>query len=120
MDAVDLTACDREPIHIPGAVQPHGVLLVLARDTQRIEQAGGICEELFRVAPEQLIGRSFASLNSSGSEDVDFSHCSADSSYAGGMLAGDGRDLDVIAHLVADKLVVEIEAAPQRRRSGAL
>jgi len=25
--AVDLTNCDREPIHVPGAIQPHGVLL---------------------------------------------------------------------------------------------
>jgi light-regulated signal transduction histidine kinase (bacteriophytochrome) len=25
---LDLTACDREPIHIPGAIQPHGLLLV--------------------------------------------------------------------------------------------
>lgn len=27
MAEVDLTNCDREPIHIPGTVQPHGVLL---------------------------------------------------------------------------------------------
>ncbi|WP_018700711.1 HWE histidine kinase domain-containing protein [Amorphus coralli] len=26
--AVDLTNCDREPIHIPGSIQPHGCLLV--------------------------------------------------------------------------------------------
>ncbi|EZP57290.1 MULTISPECIES: histidine kinase dimerization/phosphoacceptor domain -containing protein [Sphingomonas] len=26
--SLDLTACDREPIHIPGAIQPHGLLLV--------------------------------------------------------------------------------------------
>lgn len=26
---VDINDCDREPIHIPGSVQPHGVLLVL-------------------------------------------------------------------------------------------
>ncbi len=26
---VDLTNCDREPIHIPGSIQPHGVLLAL-------------------------------------------------------------------------------------------
>jgi light-regulated signal transduction histidine kinase (bacteriophytochrome)/ActR/RegA family two-component response regulator len=26
-EPVDLTNCDREPIHIPGAIQPHGVLL---------------------------------------------------------------------------------------------
>ena len=25
----DLTNCEREPIHIPGAIQPHGVLLAL-------------------------------------------------------------------------------------------
>ena len=29
---IDLTNCDREPIHIPGAIQPHGILLAL-RDT---------------------------------------------------------------------------------------
>lgn len=27
-DTVDLTNCDREPIHIPGSIQPHGCLLV--------------------------------------------------------------------------------------------
>jgi len=26
---VDLTDCDREPIHVPGTIQPYGVLLVL-------------------------------------------------------------------------------------------
>ncbi|MGN5373905.1 histidine kinase dimerization/phosphoacceptor domain -containing protein [Sphingomonas hankookensis] len=25
----DLTVCDREPIHIPGAIQPHGMLLIV-------------------------------------------------------------------------------------------
>jgi light-regulated signal transduction histidine kinase (bacteriophytochrome) len=28
MSTVDLTNCDREPIHIPGSVQPHGCMLV--------------------------------------------------------------------------------------------
>ena len=28
--SVDLTSCDREPIHQSGAIQPHGVLLALA------------------------------------------------------------------------------------------
>ena len=119
MDNVDLTACDREPIHIPGAVQPHGVLLVLSRESERIEQAGGICGDYFDLAPASLIGRSFGSLDRDGSRDVDFAHCSNEPSYVGGIVAADGRDLDVVAHLVADKLVVEIEAAPGRRRSGA-
>lgn len=29
MSAVDLSTCDREPIHIPGMIQPHGVLLAI-------------------------------------------------------------------------------------------
>lgn len=35
----DLTACDREPIHIPGSIQPHGALLVVDAATQAILQA---------------------------------------------------------------------------------
>ena len=37
--ASDLTSCDQEPIHIPGAIQPHGVLLVLDEAALTIEQA---------------------------------------------------------------------------------
>jgi light-regulated signal transduction histidine kinase (bacteriophytochrome) len=29
---VDLTSCDREPIHIPGRIQPFGFLLVTTTD----------------------------------------------------------------------------------------
>ena len=40
-DRVDLTTCDREPIHIPGAILPHGAMLVLECDTLRVLQAAG-------------------------------------------------------------------------------
>lgn len=36
---IDLTNCDREPIHIPGAIQPHGVLLAVRELDQQIMQA---------------------------------------------------------------------------------
>ncbi|MCJ2135983.1 GAF domain-containing protein [Methylobacterium sp. J-026] len=36
---VDLTACDREPIHIVGSVQPHGFLLALDAGSLAIVQA---------------------------------------------------------------------------------
>ena len=28
LPVIDTTICDREPIHIPGSIQPHGVLLL--------------------------------------------------------------------------------------------
>lgn len=36
---IDLTSCDREPIHIVGSVQPHGFLLALNASTLLIAQA---------------------------------------------------------------------------------
>ncbi len=46
MTAADmvLTACDREPIHIPGSIQPHGILLVIDRETGRIRHGAGDIE----------------------------------------------------------------------------
>ncbi len=35
---VDLDNCAREPIHIPGSIQPHGVLLALDPAQMRIVQ----------------------------------------------------------------------------------
>ncbi|AUX19690.1 histidine kinase [Sorangium cellulosum] len=35
----DLTRCDQEPIHVPGAIQPHGALLVLDEPDLTITQA---------------------------------------------------------------------------------
>jgi light-regulated signal transduction histidine kinase (bacteriophytochrome) len=35
---VDLTTCDREPIHIPGSIQPHGVLLALTEPELTVTQ----------------------------------------------------------------------------------
>ncbi|WP_246148686.1 HWE histidine kinase domain-containing protein [Skermanella pratensis] len=38
---MDLTNCDREPIGIPGSIQPHGFLVVLHPEALRILQAPG-------------------------------------------------------------------------------
>lgn len=53
----DLTNCDREPIHIPGNIQPHGVLLVLDAVTLTVLQASQNAEQLHGVSAESLIGR---------------------------------------------------------------
>src|SRR5689334_13509790 len=35
---LDLTTCDREPIHVPGSIQPHGVLFVLDQNSRTVLQ----------------------------------------------------------------------------------
>ncbi|MBS0643625.1 MAG: GAF domain-containing protein [Proteobacteria bacterium] len=55
--AADLTNCDREPIHIPGSIQPHGALLAVDPDTLRILQAGGATGKFLGAAPSDLLGQ---------------------------------------------------------------
>lgn len=55
-DALDLSECDKEPIHIPGSIQPHGVLLVLEPATRCIRQAAGNTQALLGKEITQLLG----------------------------------------------------------------
>ncbi|TFZ67795.1 GAF domain-containing protein [Hymenobacter sp. UV11] len=53
---IDLTNCDREPIHIPGAIQPYGFLLCLDPGTQRVVQASENTAALLGIAAKELLG----------------------------------------------------------------
>ena len=55
---VDVTNCDREPIHIPGAILPHGAMLVLDADTLEVLQAAGDTSRLLGVPLVELLGQS--------------------------------------------------------------
>ncbi|MEL7011563.1 MAG: hypothetical protein AAGM29_23715, partial [Cyanobacteria bacterium J06588_4] len=48
---VNLNNCDREPIHIPNLIQPHGVLLAVAADTYRILQVSLNTKEMLGIEP---------------------------------------------------------------------
>ena len=55
--AADLTNCDREPIHIPGAIQPYGVLLVLSQPDWIIVQASQNTHEHLGRPVETLLDK---------------------------------------------------------------
>jgi len=54
---VDLTNCDREPIHIPGYIQPHGVLLALQEPELTILQCSNNTYSLIGRNPEELLNQ---------------------------------------------------------------
>ncbi|HEY8550654.1 MAG TPA: ATP-binding protein [Vicinamibacterales bacterium] len=54
---VDLTSCDREPIHIPGAIQPHGVLLALQEPQLNVLQASRNVNDLLGLEASDVVGR---------------------------------------------------------------
>jgi PAS domain S-box-containing protein len=54
--AIDLDSCELEPIRFPGAVQPHGALLVVDGPSGRIEAASESCVHWLGRTAETLIG----------------------------------------------------------------
>ena len=59
---ITLTNCDREPIHIPGSIQPYGFLLCLDPRTQRVVQASANTREMIGLVAEDLIGQDLSGL----------------------------------------------------------
>jgi chemotaxis family two-component system sensor kinase Cph1 len=62
LEEVDLTNCDREPIHISGHIQPHGVLLVVREPQLEILQVSDNTLHLLGFAPESAIGQDLSLL----------------------------------------------------------
>ncbi|MBN3944461.1 ATP-binding protein [Nostoc sp. NMS9] len=61
-EIIDLTNCDRELIHIPSLIQPHGVLLVLQDPTLEILQVSRNTQEFVGRQPEELLNKSLSDL----------------------------------------------------------
>ncbi len=104
---LDLTACDREPIHIPGAIQPHGLLLVADAATLVIVAGAGDIEA--RLADDWL-GRDLSALLA---QDI-AALFATDETVAGVALAGApvtgiSEHFDVTLHRSADQVLVELE-----------
>ena len=54
--SVDLTNCDREPIHTPGSIQPHAILLVLQEPDLIIRQASANVPQMLGASLEKVLG----------------------------------------------------------------
>ncbi len=58
---IDLSSCDAEPIHIPGAIQPHGALIAVD-ESERVVHLSANVGGLFAVSPEMALGRSLTDI----------------------------------------------------------
>jgi diguanylate cyclase (GGDEF)-like protein len=55
-ETVDLNTCDREPIHIPGAIQPHGLLLTMTEPELVVRQCSANVAQLLGRPAEEVCG----------------------------------------------------------------
>lgn len=115
----DLSTCEREPIHIPGSIQPHGYLLVIDDGNLTVSQASENAGELFGRPLAEVLGGEVSALF--GAEQ---GHALADcvAKQAPGQTpeflqnvvlppGGKRRSLNVIGHHFGGKLILEVEAA---------
>ncbi|MFB2736236.1 ATP-binding protein [Umezakia ovalisporum] len=56
----DISNCNKEPIHIPGFIQPHGVIIVLKETDLTILQVSDNTLQLFGVIPEKLLNQNLS------------------------------------------------------------
>ncbi|PZO01125.1 MAG: hypothetical protein DCF28_10390 [Alphaproteobacteria bacterium] len=114
---VDLTSCDREPIHIPGAILPHGAMLVLDCATLRVLQAAGDTQGLLGLGIDALLDRTVDGLFSTVQVNRLHALCQeADLVKPRHLLdpvlrVSPDSALDASAHRVDGNLVLEFEAA---------
>lgn len=62
----DLTQCEREPIHTPGSIQPHGVLLAVDAASGLITQASANAGEVLGTSMDAVLGADWRSLVAPG------------------------------------------------------
>jgi chemotaxis family two-component system sensor kinase Cph1 len=61
-NAVDLTTCDKEPIHLIGAIQPHGAMIVVDKDTMVVEFVSTNTVSFLSAEPEEILGKRLSNL----------------------------------------------------------
>jgi two-component system, chemotaxis family, sensor kinase Cph1 len=112
----DLTHCDREPIHIPGAIQPHGVLLALEEPDLLVTQVSQNVEsQLGRAVPDVLGHPLRAVLDQASAERVRSALAHERLAALNPLpLTAAGRRFDGIVHRNGGVAVVELEPAAER------
>ncbi|MFC0283280.1 histidine kinase dimerization/phosphoacceptor domain -containing protein [Camelimonas abortus] len=113
--APDLTSCDREPIHTPGAIQPHGLLLVASADDLTVTGGAGdiearLARDWFGQPLSRLLGQDVAAQLAAMPAGVK-------SVALAGQVRGAQGAFDALAHRDGPLILVELEPAPATRQT---
>lgn len=105
----DQTGCDREPIHIPGSIQPHGMLLIAEISTGQIVGGAGYLEPHFG---DNWHAQHIDALLQIGALSIAKRATRADEIILGKCFIGD-KSFDLLGHMLNQYLLIEIEPALQ-------
>ena len=116
----ELATCDREPIHVPGMIQPHGVLLAFEPTGLKVVHASANTEGWLGRSVSSLIGQPIEAVL--GIElarrvrdvltDGSIERSPVTVTAAGVPVAEGSRRFEVIVHRSPSALIVELEPSP--------
>jgi light-regulated signal transduction histidine kinase (bacteriophytochrome)/CheY-like chemotaxis protein len=121
--SVDLSNCDCEPIHIPGAIQRHGAMLVVDPVTQQLQHASANIAAVTGYTGNLIPGIDLSSIvGKKNTHDLRNAAAKARapglSSVVLGMRFGGTATLyDATVHTFADRTFIEFEPCPDRGKS---
>ena len=116
---IDLSSCDREPIHIPGSIQPHGVLLVTETGSPSVLQVAGDTERILGRNIGAICGQTIAELLGPGPAALVASAQVASEPVYLGSVPVAGNMLCLTAHDRDGMRLLEIEPSSPGTQSAA-
>jgi diguanylate cyclase (GGDEF)-like protein len=113
----DPSLCEREPIHIPGAIQPHGAVLAVLADAGLVTHASANLLAILGRPAEAVLGRPLAEAVGEAACRVLLSPDPRDGAAVETAVRLPGRDggiLQLRAHRSGPRICVDIEPVPRR------
>lgn len=111
---VDFSNCDRELVQFPGAIQPHGAMLIVDESDYVILQASANTGDVLGIQAKDLLGRTIADVLGEGAgrffEKIE--HVPLDKTpvhVVREFFAGSARGVNIFAHRCSGGLVLELE-----------
>jgi len=112
-EKVDLNNCDKEPIHLIGKVQNHGVLVSGLVKSKKITRCSVNCEGIFNKNAAALLKGSLSDLFSNSIIEQLFKGLEADNTNFISTVINQ-LEVDLIIHLVEEEFILEIEEVEPR------
>lgn len=110
---VDLSNCDKELVQYPGAIQPHGAMLILDEPSHQVRQASANCADIIGRSPQDLIGKNLADVFAAAPRMLDtMQRMSLENGPVHVLresFAGSTSGVNIFAHRSGGALILEIE-----------
>lgn len=121
-EAIDLTECDREPIHIPGSIQPHGILLVLGEPDYIVLQVSANTQNYLGRNVQAVLGHPLQELFSGEQgallvQSLERVTLAQVPQYLNDIIVSGNVRLHAIAHRSAGAVILELEDAHSEKSS---